>query len=202
MITLPDLPYNFNALAPIISEKTLRLHYEKHHAGYVNATNSLIKGSDLDNLSLEEIVLTAASDTVYTKLFNNAAQTWNHSFYWNSLSPDAEKHKLAPELLKQVNENFGSILELQNILIEKGMNQFASGWVWLVAEKGELKVITTSNADTPLTKPNLLPLLCIDVWEHAYYLDYQNVRKDYLTQTIQHLLNWEFANQNWQKQLS
>ena len=199
MIQLPPLPYDFNALAPYISEKTLRFHYEKHHAGYVNTTNTLIKGTELDDKSLEQIILTAASDTVYTKLFNNAAQTWNHTFYWNSLTPEAPKHMPTPELIDQINRDFGSMAELQNQLIEKGLNQFASGWVWLVAEEGTLRVITTPNGDTPLTKPNLTPLLCVDVWEHAYYLDYQNLRKDYLIGVVQNLLNWEFTDHNWTK---
>ena len=199
MITLPQLPYDFHALEPVISERTLRFHYEKHHAGYVNTTNSLVKGTDLEDKSLNEIILTAASDTVYAKLFNNAAQTWNHSFYWNSLTPDPQKQQLPSGLSIQINKDFGSLEELQNILIDKGMNQFASGWLWLVLEEGKLKVITTPNADTPLTKQNLIPLLCVDVWEHAYYLDYQNLRKDYLTGVVKNLLNWEFANKNWQK---
>ena len=193
MIELPKLPYHFNALEPFISEKTLHFHYEKHHAGYVATTNTLIKGTELEGKSLEEIILTAASDTVYMKLFNNAAQVWNHTFYWNSLTPNHQKHLPSQELVEQINKDFGSMEELQNLLIEKGLNQFASGWVWLVAENGNLKVITTSNADTPLARPNLTPLLCLDVWEHAYYLDYQNLRKDYLTCVVQNLLNWEFV---------
>ncbi len=196
MITLPQLPFAFDALQPIISEKTLRFHYEKHHAGYVNTTNTLIKGTDLENKTLEQIILTAASDTVYTKLFNNAAQSWNHTFYWNSLTPEPQKHQISPEFLAQINKDFGNIEELQNLLIEQGLNQFASGWVWLVLNNGSLQVVTTSNADTPLTKPNLKPLLCVDVWEHAYYLDYQNLRKDYLTGVVKNLLNWEFAANN------
>lgn len=196
MITLPPLPYNFNALSPFVSEKTLRFHYEKHHAGYVNTTNALIKGTELEDKSLEQIILTAASDTIYTKLFNNAAQTWNHTFYWNSLTPDTQKHQPSRKVADQINKDFGSMAELQNQLIEKGLNQFASGWVWLVAEKGTLKVMTTSNADTPLIKPNLTAFLCVDVWEHAYYLDYQNLRKNYLTGVVQNLLNWEFVNKN------
>ena len=201
MIQLPQLPYEFSSLSPFISEKTLRFHYEKHHAGYVNTTNTLIQGTDLEDKSLEQIILTAASDTVFTKLFNNAAQVWNHNFYWNSLTPDAQKHVISGELEAQITKDFGGISELQNLLIEKGMNQFASGWVWLVVDKEGLKVITTSNADTPVIKPNLRPLLCVDVWEHAYYLDYQNLRKDYLIGVVQNLLNWEFAGQNLTKQM-
>ena len=193
---LPPLPYEKNALEPFISEKTLRFHYEKHHAGYVNTTNDLIKGTDLENASLKEIILTSASDIVYTKLFNNAAQSWNHAFYWNSITPDAPKRLPSQELVDQINKDFGSLEELQKQLIEKGLAQFGSGWVWLVTENGAFKIITTSNADTPLTKPNVNPLLCLDVWEHAYYLDYQNLRKDYLTGVVHNLLNWEFVNKN------
>jgi len=196
MIQLPQLPYDFNALVPIISEKTLRFHYEKHHAGYVNTTNALIKGSELDNQPLEKIILTAASDTVYTKLFNNSAQVWNHNFYWNSLTPEPQKHQFSAELRAQINKDFGGQEELENLLIEQGLNQFASGWVWLVAKNNKLQVVTTSNADTPLIKPDLKPLLCVDVWEHAYYLDYQNLRKDYLSAAVKNLLNWEFAESN------
>lgn len=199
MIELPKLPYHFNALEPFVSEKTLHFHYEKHHAGYVATTNALIKGTELEGKSLEQIILTAASDTVYTKLFNNAAQVWNHTFYWNSLTSLGQKHTPSSELSDQINKDFGSMEELQNQLIDNALNQFASGWVWLVSENNQLKVITTSNADTPLTKPNLTPLLCVDVWEHAYYLDYQNFRKDYLTSVVQNLLNWEFASKNWKK---
>ena len=199
MIQLPQLPYDFNALAPLISEKTLRLHYEKHHASYVNATNALIQGTKLEDKSLKDIILTAASDTLYTKLFNNAAQSFNHTFYWMSLTDDAQKHIISAELEAQINKDFGNLSELLNSLIDNGMNQFGSGWVWLVANKDGLKVITTSNAETPVTKPNLIPLLCVDVWEHAYYVDYQNLRKDYLTGIIQNLLNWDFARQNWEQ---
>ena len=196
MIELPKLPFKFNELAPFVSEKTLHFHYEKHHAGYVSTTNALIKGTELENKTLKDIILTAASDTLYTKLFNNAAQSWNHAFYWNSLTPDISKHVPSPELAERIKKDFGSQEKLQNLLIDKGLNQFASGWVWLVAEKGALKVMSTSNADTPLTKPNLTPLLCIDVWEHAYYLDYQNLRKNYLMGIVTNLLNWEFVNNN------
>ena len=189
MIKLQPLTYNFNELEPFISEKTLCFHYEKHHAGYVNTTNTLIAQSDLENKSLEQIIFTAASDTIYTKLFNNAAQVWNHNFYWNSLTPKAQKHVIPGELQAQIDKNFGGITQLQNLLIENGMNQFGSGWVWLATDKEGLKIIKTSNAETPLTKSDLIPLLCVDVWEHAYYLDYQNLRKDYLTSVVQNLLN-------------
>ena len=199
MLEPHKLTYNFNALEPYVSEKTMRFHYEKHYMGYINTTNTLIKGTDLEKKSIQEIILTAGSDTVYTKLFNNVAQSWNHEFFWKSLTLNPQKQKLSAELLKQINNDFGNITLLQEMLIEKGIDQFASGWVWLVKEKDNLKVISTSNANTPLLEINLIPLLCIDVWEHAYYLDYQNLRKDYLTNIVKNLLNWEFANQNFKK---
>lgn len=199
MIEPQKLTYNFNELEPYISEKTIRFHYEKHYMGYVNTTNSLIKGTDLETKSIEEIILTASSDTIYTKLFNNASQSWNHEFFWKSLTPELQKHRPSAELLKQINKDFGDMAILQKTLIEKGIDQFASGWVWLVKEKENLKVISTSNANTPLTESNLRPLLCIDVWEHAYYLDYQNLRKDYLTGIVGNLLNWESVSQNFEK---
>ena len=195
MINLEPLAYNFNDLEPFISERTLRFHYEKHYVSYLNTTNQLIKGSVLENNTLENIVLTAASDTVYTKLFNNSAQTWNHNFYWKSLNPS--KKKISYELEEQIKKDFTTKENLENLLVESGLKQFGSGWVWLVKEGESLKIITTSNAETPITKPEIKPLLCVDVWEHAYYLDYQNLRKDYLDVVVKNLLNWEFACQNF-----
>ena len=197
MINLKPLEYNFNDLEPFISERTLRFHYEKHYVSYLNTTNQLIKGSDLEDKSLEDVVLTASSDTVYTKLFNNSAQTWNHNFYWMSLHPS--KKQISSELMGQIKKNFENVENLENILVENGLRQFGSGWVWLVKEEDSVKVITTSNAETPLTKLEFKPLLCVDVWEHAYYLDYQNLRKDYMVAVVKNLLNWEFASQNFEK---
>ncbi|MBQ6853940.1 MAG: superoxide dismutase [Alphaproteobacteria bacterium] len=195
-IQLPQLPYAENALEPIISEKTIQFHYGKHHQAYVQKTNELIERTNLKDKTLEEIVLYAASDSVYTTLFNNAAQAWNHSFFWNSLKPINEKKEISEKLMKLIVQDFGSVENLKKELIQKGLAQFGSGWVWLVYENEHLKVISTSNAETPLTSGSQVPLLTIDVWEHAYYLDEQNRRSDYLSNLVEQLLNWTFADQN------
>ena len=196
MIQLQKLPYNYKALEPYISEKTILYHYGKHQAGYVKTTDDLINQTPMADLDLENLILTAACDTVLTKLFNNSAQVWNHQFYWDSLSPYPEKRNLSPKLKSAINRDFGSIGNCLKQMVEMGINQFGSGWVWLVIENDILKIITTTNAQTPLTEYGIRPLLCLDLWEHAYYLDYQNNRKEYLTQITNNLLNWNFASQN------
>lgn len=197
MIQLHPLPYDLKALEPYISEKTIQFHYGKHQASYVKTTDDLINQTAMADLKLDDLVLTAASDSVLTKLFNNAAQVWNHQFYWNSLTPSAEKRIISAQLKTVIERDFGSMDNCLKQMIEAGINQFGSGWIWLIKEKDQLKIFSTSNAQTPLTQYGIKPLLCIDVWEHAYYLDYQNNRKEYLTQVITNLLNWEFANQNY-----
>ncbi len=197
MIQLHPLPYDFKVLEPYISQTTIQYHYGKHQANYVKTTDDLINQTEMANMDLENLILTASCDTVLTKLFNNAAQVWNHQFYWNSLTSDKKKRIISPALQQAIHRDFGSINNCLNQIVEAGMNQFGSGWVWLIAENGVLKIISTSNAQTPLTRHGIKSLLCIDVWEHAYYLDYQNNRKEYLTKISQNLLNWEFANQNW-----
>lgn len=196
MIRLHPLPYDFKALEPYISEKTIRFHYGKHQASYVKTTNDIINQTEMENIDLKNLIVTAASDTVLTKLFNNSAQVWNHQFYWNSLTSDLEKRSISNELKNIIDRDFGSINNCLNQIIEVGINQFGSGWVWLTSEKGTLKITSTTNAQTPITQYSIKPLLCIDVWEHAYYLDYQNNRKEYLTQIVNNLLNWNFASQN------
>lgn len=198
MIQLHPLPYDFNALEPYISEKTIQFHYGKHQATYVKATDDLINQTPMENLDLDNLILTASCDTVLTKLFNNAAQVWNHQFYWNSLTTNPEKRYLPAPLKVAIERDFGSINQCLQKIIDLGMNQFGSGWVWLVRENDMLKIISTSNAQTPLTQYSAKPLLCIDVWEHAYYLDYQNNRKEYLSQIVHNLLNWDFAVQNYE----
>lgn len=190
-LTLPPLPFADNALDPIISANTLGFHYGKHHMGYLNNLNKLIAGTEFADMPLEKIIAAVAGKA---GLFNNAAQTWNHTFYWNSLKPKGGGEP--PAALKQMMEaSFGSVEACKKELAATAVGQFASGWGWLVAEGGKLKVVKTGNADTPLTS-GMKPLLTIDVWEHAYYLDYQNRRADYVNAVIDKLINWEFALQN------
>lgn len=198
MIKLEKLPYNYNALEPFISQKTVEFHYGKHQAGYVKTVCDLIDKTPMVDLDLENLIITAASDSVLTKLFNNAAQVWNHQFFWKSLTPVKEKTKPSKELLSAIERDFGSMQACLEKLVETGINQFGSGWVWLAKENSVLKIFSTPNAQTPITKYGTKPLLCLDVWEHAYYLDYQNNRKEFLTQIVNNLLNWEFASLNFQ----
>lgn len=193
-ITLPELPYQKSALAPHVSEKTLEFHHGKHHAGYVDKTNAAVKGTDLDDASLEEIIK-AAKEKGDQGLFNNAAQSWNHTFYWRSMSPDGGG---APkgDIAAAIKDSFGGFDGFKEAFAAKGAGQFGSGWAWLVAKDGMLDVTNTPNAETPLTEAGVTPLLTMDVWEHAYYLDYQNKRPDYISAFIDNLLNWDFANAN------
>ena len=195
MIKLKNLPYELNALEPIISSETMKYHYEKHYAGSVQKTNELIAKTPFENDPLDKIIFESASDTVWTKLFNQAAQVANHEFFWKSLKLITQQSKVPTPLLSLIQRDFGSqeklLLEIQN----KGMAQFGSGWVWLTIYQEHLQVLSTTNADTILVHPNYKPLLVIDVWEHAYYLDYKNKRADYLKNVTEKLLNWSFANQ-------
>jgi Fe-Mn family superoxide dismutase len=193
-IVLPSLPYAENALNPVISASTIGFHYGKHHKAYVDNLNKLIAGSDLADLPLEKIIAAVAGKADKTAIFNNAAQTWNHTFYWHSLRPNGGGEP--PAALKQrIDASFGSVDALKKELATASTGQFGSGWAWLVADGDKLKVVKTGNADVPLTA-GLKPLLTIDVWEHAYYLDYQNRRADYVNAVLDKLINWEFALKN------
>ncbi len=196
-IYLSELPYAENALEPFVTRQTIQFHYHKHHAGYVQKVNELIVGTDLENQSLEDIVLASAQNPNLKGLFNQSAQVWNHTFYWNSLCPETQQKPLDLAFEEAINRDFGSVEALKNELVNKGLAQFGSGWVWLVKENNHLRVISTSNAETPLTNDNQVPLLTIDVWEHAYYLDEQNKRADYLKNVVNHILNWDFAARNF-----
>ena len=196
-IYLSELPYAENALEPFVTRQTIQFHYHKHHAGYVQKVNELIAGTDLENQSLEDIVLASAQNPNLKGLFNQSAQVWNHTFYWNSLCPETQQKPLDLAFEEAINRDFGSVEALKNELVNKGLAQFGSGWVWLVKENNHLRVISTSNAETPLTNDNQVPLLTIDVWEHAYYLDEQNKRADYLKNVVNHILNWDFAARNF-----
>lgn len=191
---LPALPYADNALAPVISANTIGFHHGKHHKGYVDNLNKLVAGTEFASLTLEQIITKTAGETDKTAIFNNAAQTWNHTFYWRSLRPKGGGEPPAV-LKKKIEASFGTVDACKKELATAAMAQFGSGWVWLVLDGGKLKVIKTANADTPLAI-GLKPLLTVDVWEHAYYLDYQNHRADYVTAVLDKLINWEFALQN------
>jgi Fe-Mn family superoxide dismutase len=192
--TLPDLPYAENALEPIITAKTISFHYGKHHKTYVDNLNKFIAGTEFADLPLEKIITGAAGKPDKVAIFNNAAQTWNHTFYWKSLKPGGGGEP--PAALKQkIEAAFGSVDACKKELANIAVSQFGSGWAWLVLDGASLKVVKTANADSPLTT-SMKPLLTIDVWEHAYYLDYQNRRADYVNAVLDKLINWEFALQN------
>ncbi len=191
---LPPLPYAENALEPVISARTLGFHYVRHHQGYVDNLNKLVAGTKYADLSLEAIVAGSAGRPEASAIFNNAAQAWNHDFYWHSLSPTGGGHPPA-ELRQQIESSFGSVDGCRTELARAALGQFGSGWAWLVLDGGAIRVAATANADSPLTR-GLRPLLVIDVWEHAYYLDYQNRRADYVEAVLDKLINWEFALHN------
>ena len=192
--TLPPLPYAENALDPVISARTLGIHHGKHHKTYVDNLNKLIANTELASLSLQEIMSTTAGQANKIGIFNNAAQIWNHTFYWNSLSNNGGGEP--PLILKQKIENsFGDLNSCKKELATAAMTQFGSGWAWLVMNGDKLEVTKTSNAESPLTN-GIKPLLVIDVWEHAYYLDYENRRVDYVNAVIEKLINWGFAEDN------
>jgi superoxide dismutase, Fe-Mn family len=193
-IVLPVLPFSENALEPTISAKTLSFHYGKHHKAYVDNLNKLISGTDYSDLSLEKIITSTHDRPERKSIFNNASQIWNHTFYWNSLKGKGGGSP-PPELKTLIDTSFGSVAECKKALAEAALSQFGSGWAWLVIDAGQLKVVNTGNAESPLTV-TIKPLLTIDVWEHAYYLDYQNRRVDYVNALLDNLINWDFALQN------
>ena len=193
-ITLPPLPWADNALDPVISANTLGFHYGKHHKAYVDNLNKLIAGTPLEGQPLEKIILEVAGKADKAGVFNNAAQVWNHTFYWNSLKPQGGGTPPAA-LAKLIERDFGSLDTLKKELATAATTQFGSGWAWLASDNGKLVVTKTSNAELPMTKGQKA-LLTIDVWEHAYYLDYQNRRPDYVNAVIEKLLNWQFAADN------
>lgn len=192
MFTLPSLPFAPEALEPYISARTLEFHYGKHHQGYIDNLNKLIAGTDLETKSLEEIIAVTSGQADKIAIFNNAAQSYNHSFFWQSLKPSTQ---ISPKLLSLLETSFGSLDNFYNEFKTVATSQFGSGWAWLVKTGAKLEIIKTANANSPDLKVSK-PLLVIDVWEHAYYLDYQNRRPDYLEAVIRNLLNWDFAQTN------
>lgn len=193
--TLMKLPYTDNALSPVISANTIGFHYGKHHKGYVDKLNELTKDTEFAAMGLPAIIKQTARDKTKTAIYNNAAQIWNHNFYWDSLKPGGGG-KPGGKLAAKIDEAFGSFDKFKKEFADTTVSQFGTGWGWLVAdEKGKLKIVKTGDADAPFID-GLKPLLTIDVWEHAYYLDYQNRRADYVAALIDKLLNWDFATQN------
>lgn len=193
-IELPPLPYAQDALEPHISARTLGFHHDKHHAAYVTNVNKMIEGTELESKSLEEIILASAKDVAKLGIFNNAAQVWNHTFYWQSMTPNGGGQPNG-KLKDKIQEDFGSFDAFITAFKQAATTQFGSGWAWLVLDDGQLKVTKTGNADLPINHGQKALLTC-DVWEHAYYLDYQNRRPDYVETFLQHLVNWDFAEQN------
>jgi Fe-Mn family superoxide dismutase len=194
VITLPDLPYGYDALEPCVSERTLRLHHRKHHAAYVEKVNELVADTPLQDADLETIVRRTCGDEASRTLFNQAAQAWNHDFLWHSMSPEGggKPHEAFDALLA----DYGGFEVLREDLVSAATTHFASGWAWVTLSGGKLAVRDTPDAVPPFCDGGDVPLLCIDVWEHAYYLDYQNVRADYVKAVVDELLNWEFAAAN------
>ncbi|MBA4393806.1 MAG: superoxide dismutase [Fe] [Desulfobacca sp.] len=191
-IHLPMLPYEKDSLAPTISQQTIEFHYGKHHNAYVTNTNKLIEGTGFSDQDLETIIKRSSQNASMSAIFNNAAQVWNHSFYWACLKPGGGGAPQGP-IAEKIVASFGSYEKFAEEFKNAGVTQFGSGWAWLVLKDNHLEIMKTSNADTPIAH-GVKPLLTVDVWEHAYYLDYQNRRPDYLSSVLDHLVNWDFVN--------
>ena len=191
---LPDLPYEKDALEPHISSKTLSFHHGKHHNAYVTNLNKLVEGTDLNGAPLEEIIAKTSNNDEKTGIFNNAAQVWNHTFYWQSMKPNGGGLP-SGNIADKINADFGGYDNFIEQMKNAGLTQFGSGWAWLILKNNTLEIMKTSNADTPIAH-GLKALLTVDVWEHAYYLDYQSGRGTYLDAFLNNLVNWEFVNAN------
>lgn len=193
---LPSLPYKLDALEPYISRQTLAYHHGKHHYAYISKLNALIKGTSWEKRGPFEILIA----TTNTHIFNNAAQSWSHAFFWKSIAPNGggEASGILGEVIR---DDFGSYAYFRDAFLSAATSNFGSGWTWLVSDGGQLKILSTSNAETPFAQ-GVCPLLTVDVWEHAYYLDYQNRRDAYIEAILDHLINWSFAERNYEKSLS
>jgi len=191
---MPALPYKEDALAPVISAKTVEFHYGKHQKAYFDKTAALIKGTEYENLPLTDIIRKAEKDSKAVSIFNNAAQAWNHVFFWEGLSPKGTSSPKG-KILNLIEKDFSSFSVFKEKFTDAAVNTFGSGWVWLVLSGDKLEIQKTSNAATPISQGTAKPILTIDVWEHAYYLDYQNRRQDYVSAVIDSLLNWDIANE-------
>ena len=190
---LPDLPYPKNALEPHISAETMEFHHGKHHAAYVKKTNAMAEEKGLGGRSLSEVIRTA-KDGGDRKLFNNSAQIWNHSFFWQCLSP--ERQQPTGRLEQLIKDEFGSVETMLEKLQEEAVNHFSNGWAWLCLDRDRLKITSLHDADTPLVHEGMKPLFTLDVWEHAYYIDYRNERPKFVTSVLQNIINWDFVGQN------
>jgi Fe-Mn family superoxide dismutase len=196
-IQLPNLPYAENALEPHYSAKTISFHYGKHHKAYVDNLNKLAAGTPLEGKTLEQIVMASAGDSSRVGMFNNAAQVWNHTFFWNCMKPSGGGRPKG-ELAQRIDQAFGSYEKFAEQFKTAAVGRFGSGWGWLVVDGGTLKIVSTANADTPMASKQAA-LLTVDVWEHAYYLDYQNRRPDFVQAFLDHLVNWDFVAGNLAK---
>lgn len=195
-VFFPDLPYPPKALEPYISSRTLEFHYGKHHQAYVTNTVKLISGTDFEKLPLVEIIKKTYGKSDMAGIYNNAAQSFNHDFYWKSMKPGGGGKPTSQPIAEAIEKSFGDYAGFVQAFTDAAMTQFGSGWAWLVKKGGKLAVVKTGNADSPLTM-DMVPLATIDVWEHAYYLDYQNRRGDYVKFFIDHLINWNFVEVNY-----
>lgn len=191
---LPDLPYSKDALAPYMSAETLEYHHDKHHKAYVDKTNELLAERDLEGATLLQVIRTAR-DKSDTKLFDQAAQIWNHSFYWECLAP-AQGQKPSGQLAEMIDESFGSLDAMLEELKKEAVGHFSNGWAWLVLAGDKLKIISLHDADTPAGRDDIKPLLTLDVWEHAYYIDYRNGRPKFAQEVLAKTINWDFVSQN------
>lgn len=193
-ITLPDLPYAHDALEPHISKETLEYHHDKHHNAYVTNLNNLIKGTELEGKELDDIIKATAGDASKAGIFNNAAQVWNHTFYWNCMTKNGGG-KPTGALAQKIDATFGSYEKFAEEFAQAATTQFGSGWAWLIADEvnGNLSIMKTANGDNPMAHGKVA-VLTIDVWEHAYYIDYRNARPKYISTFIDHLINWDYAN--------
>ena len=188
---LPSLPYEKDALAPYMSSETLDFHHGKHHQTYVTNLNNLVKDSDMQDASLEDIVVKSSKDSSMAGVFNNAGQHWNHILFWQCMKPNGGG-SMPSELENRINSDFGSIDQFKEAFVQAGTTQFGSGWAWLAIDNGKLVVTKSANASNPLVD-GMKPILGCDVWEHSYYIDYRNKRPDYLKAFIDNLVNWEFV---------
>jgi Fe-Mn family superoxide dismutase len=191
---LTELPYDLDALEPHVSARTLEFHHGKHHKGYVEKLNQNAGGTRYDDMALEEVIQQSHKNND-TPVYNNASQAWNHTFFWDSMSP-GEASRPSGSLSDMIDDQFGGLDEFRKQFKESAVGRFGSGWTWLVAEEDTLAIVSTSNADSPLITPTA-PLITLDVWEHAYYLDYQNARDKFVDAFLGHLINWDFAEDNF-----